>query len=39
MKAVLVKDGGTVVGYDQAPLGTTDYSSYLLKAGHTARRA
>src|ERR1700744_91652 len=31
MKDVLVKDGGTVVGYDQAPLGTTDYSSYLLK--------
>jgi branched-chain amino acid transport system substrate-binding protein len=31
MKEVLVKDGGTVVGYDQAPLGTTDYSSYILK--------
>jgi branched-chain amino acid transport system substrate-binding protein len=31
MKDVLVKDGGTVLGYDQAPLGTTDYSSYLLK--------
>jgi branched-chain amino acid transport system substrate-binding protein len=31
MKDVLVKDGGTVVGYDQAPLGTTDFSSYLLK--------
>ncbi len=25
MKDVLVKDGGTVLGYDQAPLGTTDY--------------
>ena len=31
MKDVLVKDGGTVLGYDQAPLGTTDYSSYILK--------
>ena len=31
MKDVVVKDGGTVVGYDQAPLGTTDYSSYILK--------
>jgi len=31
MKDVLTKDGGTIVGYDQAPLGTTDYSSYLLK--------
>jgi branched-chain amino acid transport system substrate-binding protein len=31
MKEVLVKDGGNVVGYDQAPLGTTDFSSYLLK--------
>ena len=27
----LVKDGGTVLGYDQAPLGTTDFSSYILK--------
>ncbi|MDE2064026.1 MAG: ABC transporter substrate-binding protein, partial [Bradyrhizobium sp.] len=31
MKEVVVKDGGNVVGYDQAPLGTTDFSSYLLK--------
>jgi branched-chain amino acid transport system substrate-binding protein len=31
MKDVVVKDGGEVVGYDQAPLGTTDYSSYILK--------
>jgi branched-chain amino acid transport system substrate-binding protein len=31
MKALLVKDGGKVVGYDQAPLGTSDYSSYILK--------
>lgn len=31
MKDVLVKDGGTVLGFDQAPLGTTDYSSYILK--------
>jgi len=31
MKDVLVKDGGTVLGYDQAPLGTTDFSSYILK--------
>jgi len=31
MKDVVVKDGGNVVGYDQAPLGTTDFSSYLLK--------
>jgi branched-chain amino acid transport system substrate-binding protein len=31
MKDVVVKDGGTVLGYDQAPLGTTDYSSYILK--------
>lgn len=31
MKDILVKDGGTVLGYDQAPLGTTDFSSYILK--------
>ncbi|GAC1327371.1 MAG: ABC transporter substrate-binding protein [Beijerinckiaceae bacterium] len=31
MKDVLVNDGGTVLGFDQAPLGTTDFSSYLLK--------
>ena len=31
MKDVLVKDGGTVLGFDQAPLGTTDFSSYILK--------
>lgn len=31
MREVVVKDGGNIVGYDQAPLGTTDYSSYLLK--------
>jgi branched-chain amino acid transport system substrate-binding protein len=31
MKDVVVKGGGEVVGYDQAPLGTTDYSSYILK--------
>jgi branched-chain amino acid transport system substrate-binding protein len=31
MKEVVVKDGGNIVGYDQAPLGTTDFSSYLLK--------
>jgi branched-chain amino acid transport system substrate-binding protein len=31
MKTVLEKDGGTVLGSDQAPLGTTDYSSYILK--------
>jgi branched-chain amino acid transport system substrate-binding protein len=31
MKDVVVKNGGEVVGYDQAPLGTTDYSSYILK--------
>jgi branched-chain amino acid transport system substrate-binding protein len=31
MKDVLVKDGGTVLGADQAPLGTTDFSSYILK--------
>ena len=30
MKDVLVKDGGTVHG-DQAPLGTTDFTSYILK--------
>ena len=27
----MVKDGGKVLGFDQAPLGTTDYSSYVLK--------
>lgn len=31
MKEQLVNDGGTVAGYDQAPLGTSDFSSYLLK--------
>jgi branched-chain amino acid transport system substrate-binding protein len=31
MKDLLVKDGGKVVGYDQAPLGTSDFSSYILK--------
>ena len=31
MQELLVKDGGKVLGYDQAPLGTTDYSSYVLK--------
>ena len=31
MREVLVKDGGTVLGADQAPLGTTDFSSYILK--------
>jgi branched-chain amino acid transport system substrate-binding protein len=31
MKDLLVKDGGKIAGYDQAPLGTSDYSSYILK--------
>lgn len=31
MKAVLLQHGGKVVGADQAPLGTTDFSSYILK--------
>jgi branched-chain amino acid transport system substrate-binding protein len=31
MKALLVADGGTVLGADQAPLGTADFSSYILK--------
>ncbi|TAM58750.1 ABC transporter substrate-binding protein [bacterium] len=31
MKDVLVSNGGKAVGYDQAPLGTTDYSSFILK--------
>lgn len=31
MKAVLLQNGGKVVGADQAPLGTTDFSSYILK--------
>lgn len=31
MKAVLLAHGGKVVGADQAPLGTTDYSSFILK--------
>ncbi|MGH6944089.1 MAG: ABC transporter substrate-binding protein, partial [Geminicoccaceae bacterium] len=31
MKEQLVNDGGKAVGYDQAPLGTSDFSSYLLK--------
>ncbi len=36
MKELLVKDGGTVLGYDQAPLGTTDFSSYILKIKQAA---
>ena len=31
MKELLVQDGGKVVGADQAPLGTSDFSSYILK--------
>jgi branched-chain amino acid transport system substrate-binding protein len=31
MKAVLLQHGGKVVGADQAPLGTTDFSSFILK--------
>jgi branched-chain amino acid transport system substrate-binding protein len=31
MKDVVVANGGNVVGADQAPLGTTDFSSYILK--------
>lgn len=31
MQELLVKDGGKVLGFDQAPLGTTDFSSYILK--------
>ncbi len=31
MRDVVVKDGGKVLGADQAPLGTTDFSSYILK--------
>jgi branched-chain amino acid transport system substrate-binding protein len=31
MKEVLVENGGKVVGADQTPLGTTDFSSYILK--------
>jgi branched-chain amino acid transport system substrate-binding protein len=31
MNELLVKDGGKVVGADQTPLGTTDFSSYILK--------
>ncbi len=31
MKAVLEDNGGKVVGADQTPLGTTDFSSYILK--------
>ncbi|MGH7121207.1 MAG: ABC transporter substrate-binding protein [Acetobacteraceae bacterium] len=31
MKAVLLAHGGKVVGEAQAPLGTTDFSSYILK--------
>jgi branched-chain amino acid transport system substrate-binding protein len=31
MKELLLKAGGTDVGYDAAPVGTTDYSSYILK--------
>ena len=35
MKELLVADGGTVLGADQAPLGTTDFSSYILKLRQT----
>jgi branched-chain amino acid transport system substrate-binding protein len=31
MKTTLEKDGGTVLGVDQVPLNTSDYSSYILK--------
>ncbi len=31
MKQVLTADGGTVIGADQAPLGTTDFTSFILK--------
>jgi len=31
MRAVLKQNGGAVVGADQTPLGTTDFSSYILK--------
>ncbi len=31
MKTLLESHGGKVAGYDQAPLGTTDYSSFILK--------
>jgi branched-chain amino acid transport system substrate-binding protein len=31
MRDVLLAHGGKVVGVDQAPLGTTDYSSFILK--------
>ncbi|GAB3684156.1 ABC transporter substrate-binding protein [Salinisphaera aquimarina] len=31
MKGVLTEDGGKVVGADKTPLGTTDFSSYILK--------
>lgn len=31
MKLVLEKNGGKVIGSDQTPLGTTDFSSYILK--------
>ena len=31
MKELLLKAGGTEVGADQVPIGTTDYSSYILK--------
>ena len=31
MKELLLKAGGTDMGYDQVPVGTTDYSSYILK--------
>jgi branched-chain amino acid transport system substrate-binding protein len=31
MRELLVKDGGKVLGADQAPLGTSDFSSYILK--------
>src|SRR5581483_840614 len=31
MKELLVQDGGKVLGADQAPLGTSDFSSYILK--------
>lgn len=31
MKELLLKAGGSDIGYDAVPVGTTDYSSYILK--------
>lgn len=31
MKSLLVQNGGKAIGSDQAPLGTSDFSSYILK--------